>query len=62
MPELANALEFNYLKNWEQGHTISASVYYRYTSNVIQSVRKMENEVMETTYEKHNLTEAAGLN
>ena len=61
MPELANALEFNYLKNWEQGHTISASVYYRYTSNVIQSVRKMENEVMETTYENITSSQAAGV-
>ncbi|MGI6218401.1 MAG: outer membrane beta-barrel protein [Bacteroidaceae bacterium] len=44
MPEYSNAFELNYIKSWEAGHTISTSLYYRNTSDVIQRVSYMVNE------------------
>ncbi len=63
MPEFANALELNYLKTWEQ-HTLSASIYYRYSSNVVQSVQFESPEnpnVMEQTYDNVASRQSAGL-
>jgi len=57
-PEFANALEFNYIKNWDE-HVLSASIYYRYTTDVIQRIRfesPLNSDIMETTYE--NITNA----
>ena len=59
-PEFTNSFEFNYIKNWEQGHTFSTSLYYRATSDVIQRVSKLQNEIMETTYENITTSESAG--
>lgn len=41
MPEYSNAFELNYIKSWEAGHTLSTSLYYRSTSDVIQRVSYM---------------------
>jgi len=48
-PEYSSSLEFNYLKTWEN-HSISTSAYYRFTDNVIEDVRFVNNGVMESTY------------
>lgn len=48
-PEYASALEFNYMKSWDN-HSLSASAYYRYTDNVIEDVRFINNSTMESTY------------
>ncbi|MBP5260207.1 MAG: TonB-dependent receptor [Paludibacteraceae bacterium] len=48
-PELANALELNYLKVWEK-HTLTAGLFYRYTQNVIQQLRTDSAGYMTTTY------------
>ncbi|MDO9153344.1 MAG: outer membrane beta-barrel family protein [Paludibacter sp.] len=48
LPELTSAFEFNYLKTWDN-HSLSASAYYRFTDDVMQSVRFMNKGVMENT-------------
>ena len=53
MPEYASAFELNYLKNWDN-HSLSASVYYRFTDDVIQRVNFMENNLLNSTF--FNLT------
>ena len=49
LPEFASAFELNYVKNWDN-HTLSASMYYRFTDDVIQNVNFMRNNVMESTF------------
>lgn len=63
MPEFANVLELNYLKSWEQ-HTLSASLYYRYNTNVVQRVQFQSPDnpsVMESTYDNVAYSQSAGL-
>jgi len=48
-PEYSTALEFNYLKSWDN-HSLSASTYYRFTDNVIQRVSFINAGTMESTY------------
>lgn len=48
LPELSNAFEFNYIKTWDN-HTLSSSVYYRFTDNVMQSVQFLNKGTMENT-------------
>ncbi len=60
MPELTNAFEFNYIKTWESGHTFSTSLYYRMTTDVVERVRKLQAEVMETTYRNLTSSQSAG--
>lgn len=55
-PMYSAALELNYLKSWEK-HTISSSIYHRYTDDVIQRVSFMNNGVMESTF--MNVTKSA---
>jgi len=53
-PEYSSALEFNYLKSWDE-HSLSASAYYRYTDQVIQRVSFVNNGTLESTF--MNLTQ-----
>jgi outer membrane receptor protein involved in Fe transport len=48
LPELTTALEFNYMKSWDN-HSLSASTYHRITDDVIQGVRFINNGTMEST-------------
>lgn len=60
-PEISSAVELNYLKTWEN-HALTASLYYRYSDNVIQSVRYLdEHDVMNTTYENISRRQSAGV-
>ena len=60
MPEFGNVVELNYLKDWEM-HSLSASLFYNYTENVIQQVsRLITTNVMETTYENITHSQNAG--
>ena len=62
-PEFANALELNYIKSWDE-HILSTSLYYRYTTDVIQQIRfesPLNRGVMETTYENIASSESAGV-
>jgi outer membrane receptor protein involved in Fe transport len=61
MPEYSNNVELNYLKTWDE-HTISAGLYYSYTENVIQQVKKLnEMGIMENTYDNINYSHNAGI-
>ncbi|MDD4427132.1 MAG: TonB-dependent receptor [Paludibacter sp.] len=56
-PEYAAALELNYLKTWDN-HSLSSTLYHRYTDDVIQRVSFMNNDnVLESTY--MNVTKSA---
>ncbi|MBO4370664.1 MAG: TonB-dependent receptor [Paludibacteraceae bacterium] len=59
MPEFANNVELNYLKNWEQ-HTLTVGLFYRYTENVIETVRTVYLDTMMTTYENITFSQNAG--
>jgi len=48
-PEFTSSVEFNYLKTFGN-QTISASVYYHYTNNVIENVQFPHGGTMESTY------------
>lgn len=61
LPEFSNNVEINYLKTWE-AHTLSAGIYYAFTENVIQRVRKLNaNGIMENTFENINYAHNAGI-
>lgn len=49
-PQYANALELNYIHNWDN-HILTASLYYRNINDVIQQISYMENNIMKTTFE-----------
>ena len=58
-PQYSNSLELNYIRNWAE-HTLSTSLYYRNTNNVIQRINYLENNIMMSTYENVAKTESAG--
>ena len=61
MPEYSSALEFNYMKTWDD-HTLSASAYYRFTDGGIEDVRFRKNDsVMEKTYMNISQKQNTGL-
>lgn len=55
-PEYSAALELNYLKTWDK-HSLSSTVYHRFTDDVIQRVSFMNGQIMESTY--MNVTKSA---
>ncbi|MGL4780339.1 MAG: outer membrane beta-barrel protein, partial [Bacteroidales bacterium] len=59
-PEFSTAVEFNYLKSWEM-HTLSTSLYYRKTNDVIQNVAYVEDGIKYSTYENITNIQSAGL-
>jgi len=59
-PEFGNALELNHIKNWKE-HTLSTSVYYRYTENVIQPIRYMNEGVMNSTWANISQSQSTGV-
>lgn len=58
-PEFSNAYELNYIKNWES-HTLSVSVYYRSTNDVIQRISYLDGTIMKSTYENVAKSQSAG--
>jgi len=59
-PAYTNSFELNYLKNWED-HTLSLSAYYRPTTDVIQHVAYMENNIRYETHENVSQELSSGL-
>ena len=59
-PEYANALEFNYIKSWDN-HSLSASAYYRFTDQIIQDVQFMNGGTMESTYMNLSRSTSSGI-
>jgi outer membrane receptor protein involved in Fe transport len=54
-PEFINASELTYSKIYKQGHTIIASAYVQYTTNLIQRVRSMPDSQGVTITKPFNL-------
>ena len=48
-PEFTSSVEFNYIKTWGD-QTLSTSVYYHSTNNVIENVQFLNGGTMESTY------------
>ena len=48
-PEFTSSVEFNYIKTWGD-QTLSASVYYHATNNVIENVQFLHGAVFESTF------------
>lgn len=48
-PQYSSSLELNYVKTWG-AQTLSTSVYYHNTDNVIQNVHFLDGKTMESTY------------
>ncbi|MDP4239340.1 MAG: outer membrane beta-barrel family protein [Bacteroidota bacterium] len=59
-PEFTSSVELNYLKSWGE-QTISASVYYHYTDNVIQNVQFLHSGVMESSFLNVTKSQNTGL-
>lgn len=59
-PEFTSALEFNYLKTWEK-HTLSTSLYYRKTDDVIQGVSFVQDDIKYSTYGNLTNIQSAGV-
>ena len=58
-PEYSNSLELNHIKTWDS-HTLSSSIYYRTTSDVIQPISYIENKVKYSTSMNITNSKAAG--
>ncbi len=58
-PEYSNALELNYIKTW-QSHILSFSGYFRNTTDVIQRISYLDQDVMYNTSENVASTMSAG--
>ena len=48
-PQYSSSLELNYIKSWD-AQSLSGSLYYHYTDNVVQDVRFLHNGIMESTF------------
>ena len=48
-PEFTSSLEFNYIKTWG-AQTLSTSLYYHSTNNVIENVQFLHDGVLESTF------------
>lgn len=59
-PEYTGAYELNYLKNWDN-HTFSATVYHRFTDDVIQEVKYLNGNTMENTSMNVTKSQNSGL-
>ena len=60
-PEISSAVEINYIKSWEE-HVLSASIYYRFSDNVIERVRYLDDDnVMYTTFENISKRQSLGI-
>lgn len=59
-PEYTDAVELNYIKNWSE-HMLSASLYYRSTSDVIQGVSYLEGNALYSTSENVTDSRRAGM-
>ncbi len=59
-PEFANVCELNYIKSWTE-HTLSASLYYRTTEDVIEDVSYVMDDIMYSTSVNVTKDQSVGL-
>lgn len=58
-PEYSNAIELNYIKTWQR-HILSLSAYFRNTTDVIQRIAYLDNDVMYNTHSNIAKTISSG--
>lgn len=58
-PEYTNSFEMNYIKSFEN-HTVTSSVYYKRTNNVIQSYSWMDGNSLMRTYANMSKSNSSG--
>jgi len=59
-PEYTTAFEFNYLKTWDN-HSMSSTLYHRFTDDVIQGVSYINGKTMESTFMNVTQSQSTGL-
>jgi hypothetical protein len=59
-PEYTAVAELNYLKSWDKS-SVSATVYHRFTDQVIQGVSFRNGAVMESTYMNVSRSQSSGM-
>ena len=59
-PEFTSSLEFNYIKTWGD-QTLSTSLYYRSTDNVIENVQFLHGGTLESTFMNVATSQNTGL-
>lgn len=59
-PEYTTAFEFNYLKSWDN-HSMSTTIYHRFTDDVIQEVSFINGPTMESTYMNVTQAQSSGM-
>ncbi len=60
LPQYSSALELNYIKAWG-AQSLSSSLYYHNTDNVIENVHFINNGIMESTFANVTKSQNAGL-
>jgi len=59
-PQYSSSMELNYVKSWDS-QSLSASVYYHYTNDVIENVLFVHNKVIESTFTNVAKSQNTGL-
>ncbi|MDO9634188.1 MAG: outer membrane beta-barrel family protein [Paludibacter sp.] len=59
LPEYTTVMELNYLKTWDK-HSLSSTIYHRFTDDVIQRVSYVNGPVMENTYMNVTKSQSSG--
>ncbi len=60
LPEYTTVMELNYLKNWDK-HSLSSTLYHRFTDDVIQRVSYRNGAIMENTYMNVTKSQSSGM-
>lgn len=59
-PEYTTVMEFNYMKSWDN-HSLSTTLYNRFTDDVIQRVSYLNGQTMESTYMNITKSQSMGM-
>lgn len=59
-PEFLNSFELNHIKTWDK-QTLSSSLYYHFTDNLIQQVSFLYNGTLNSTYMNVSQSKSSGL-
>lgn len=60
MPEFASSFELNHIKTWKKA-SLSSSLYFKQTDNIIQSISFVESSVMNNTYTNVSKSQSSGI-
>ena len=59
-PEYTTVMELNYMKTWDN-HSLSSTIYHRFTDDVIQRVSYLNAQTMESTYMNITKSKSSGV-